>query len=148
MTFAPESDLADLGPLVRGIHHVAFAEGVGAKRFTLLNQLLGLGPIHTEEAEGFVERMAPAGQCWIQGLEATSDGVVQRSIDARGEGFHHLAFEVQDVATVMSVLSARGVRFVDEAPRPGGMGTMIAFAQPASFGGVLVEFVQLDPAEG
>ena len=128
--------------LVLGIHHVAFAEGVGATRFGLLTDILGLGPIHTEDAGDFVERMAPVGGCWIQGLEAVSEGVVSRSIEARGEGFHHLALEVSDVDQALAELTAAGVRLVDSVPRLGGMGTRIAFAHPSSFGGILVEFVE------
>lgn len=128
--------------LVRGLHHVAFAEGAGATRFHRLTGLLGLGPVHTEDAGDFVERMAPAGGCFIQGLEAVADGVVMRSIRSRGEGFHHLAFAVSDIDRVVAELLAAGVRMVDTTTRPGGMGTRIAFAHPSSFAGILVEFVQ------
>lgn len=135
----------DTSPLILGLHHVAFAEGADATRFGLLTDLLGLTVAHVEDAGDFVERMAPlGGRCWLQGLQATGDGVVSRSIEQRGEGFHHLAFAVRDVAETMARLSERGVRFVDAEPRAGGMGTLIAFAHPASFGGVLVEFVQED----
>ncbi|WP_214105873.1 VOC family protein [Acrocarpospora catenulata] len=133
--------------LVRGIHHIAFAEETGAVWSRLLCDLLGLEVGHTESAAGFVERMIPAGDCWVQTLEATGDGVVRDSLRKRGEGFHHLAFEVDDIDATVAALRARGVRFVDERPRPGGMGTRIAFAHPRSFGGVLVEFVQ-EPATG
>lgn len=128
--------------LVRGIHHVAFAEGPGATRFRLLTELLGLGPVHTEDAGDFVERMAPVGDCWIQGLEAVAEGVVSRSIRARGEGFHHLALAVSDLDRVLDDLAAADVRLVDRVARPGGMGTRIAFAHPAAFGGILIEFVE------
>lgn len=128
--------------LVRGIHHVAFAEGSGATRFGLLTGLLGLGPIHTEDAGDFVERMAPVGDCWIQGLEAVADGVVTRSIQARGEGFHHLALAVSDIDQVIAELTAAKIRLVDPVARPGGMGTRISFAHPSAFGGILIEFVE------
>ncbi|WP_326643909.1 VOC family protein [Streptosporangium sp. NBC_01755] len=128
--------------LVRKLHHVAFAEETGAPWVRLLCDLLGTPVEHSESADGFVERMIPVGDCWLQALEATGDGVVRSSIQRRGEGFHHLAFEVDDIEETIAVLRARGVMFIDEKPRPGGMGTQIMFAHPHSFGGVLVEFVQ------
>ncbi|WP_432989750.1 VOC family protein [Dactylosporangium sp. CA-233914] len=127
---------------IRKVHHVAFAEETGAEWVRLLCGLLDLTVEHTESAPGFVERMVPIGDCWLQALEATGDGVVRRSLRRRGEGFHHIAFEVSDIDATMASLRERGVRFVDQNPRPGGMGTRIAFADPRSFGGVLVEFVE------
>jgi len=124
------------------LHHIAFAEESGAEIVGRLTEILGLA-VHSEEsAPGFVERMIPAGDCWLQGLEATGDGVVRRSVEARGPGLHHIAFEVDDVEQTLTELKEKGVRLIDEHPRPGGSGHLIAFAHPHSFGGILVEFLQ------
>lgn len=129
--------------LVNGLHHVAFAEASGAPLVRTLVDVLGLAVDSTEAAPGFTERMLSVGTCSLQGLEATGDGVVQRSLDRRGPGLHHIAFAVDDLGAVMTKLKADGIAFVDAEPRIGGGGHLIAFAHPASFGGVLVEFVEI-----
>jgi methylmalonyl-CoA epimerase len=55
---------------------------------------------------------------------------------------HHVAYRVRDVAAALDALRDDGVRLVDETPRPGSRGTLIAFVHPKSMGGVLVELVQ------
>jgi methylmalonyl-CoA/ethylmalonyl-CoA epimerase len=126
------------------LHHVAFAHvDTGASQ--LLDELLGLPCVHEEAAEGFVERMLPAGDAYVQLLEATGPGVVERFLGQRGPGLHHVAFEVSDLDDAVSDLGERGVRMVDEAPRPGGMGTRIAFIHPEAFPGLLIELVESPP---
>jgi methylmalonyl-CoA/ethylmalonyl-CoA epimerase len=127
-----------------GLHHVAFAhEGGEAPR--RLGELLGLSCAHEETAIGFVERMLPAGNAYVQLLEATGPGVVERFIGRRGPGLHHVAFEVSDIGVAVSDLRGRGIRLAGEAPRPGGMGTQVAFIHPAEFPGLLIELVESTP---
>ena len=125
---------------VTRLHHVAFAHG-GDDVPQRLADLLGLPCVAEERADGFVERMLPAGDSFVQLLEATGPGVVGRFLDRRGPGLHHIAVEVSDLDEAVADLLARGVRMVDKAPRPGGMGTRIAFVHPAAAGGLLVELV-------
>lgn len=132
--------MADLALL--GVHHVAFAEE-GDRILRALTDLLGLTVTHAEDAGSFVERMIPVPGCWIQGLAACGDGVVRRSVQRRGAGLHHIAFQVRDVGLAVRELRARQVRMIDEEPRDGGSGTRIAFAHPESFGGILIEFVEV-----
>lgn len=112
----------------------------------MFSELLGLPCAHEEAAAGFTERMLPAGDGYVQFLEATGPGVVERFLGQRGPGLHHVAFEVSDLGEAVSDLRGRGVRLVDEAPRPGGMGTRIAFVHPAAFPGLLIELVESSPA--
>jgi methylmalonyl-CoA/ethylmalonyl-CoA epimerase len=67
---------------------------------------------------------------------------VARFIARRGEGLHHIAYEVDDVEAALERLRAGGVRLVDEVPRRGGGGRLVAFVHPASNHGLLVELVQ------
>jgi methylmalonyl-CoA/ethylmalonyl-CoA epimerase len=130
---------------VTGLHHVAFAhDGDGTP--SLLGDLLGVSCAHMESADGFVERMLPVGNAYLQLLEATGPGVIERFIERRGAGLHHVALEVSGLDEAVSDLRGRGVRMVDEAPRPGGMGTRIAFVHPASCDGLLLELVESSPA--
>jgi methylmalonyl-CoA/ethylmalonyl-CoA epimerase len=132
--------------VLRRIHHVAFAEDEGAHLVRRLGELFGLEVGSEEAAPGFVERMLPVGDCWLQALEATGDGVVSRSLAARGPGLHHIAFEVDDLTAVLDHLQRQGVELIDREPRTGGGGHRIAFVHPRSFGGVLVELVESSTA--
>ena len=126
---------------VTRLHHVAFAHaGDGPER--QLTELLGIAAAHAEDGPGFVERMFPIGDSYVQTLEASGDGVVERFVDRRGSALHHVALEVDAIDAAVEDLRARGVRLVDERPRRGGMDTRIAFIHPSAFGGMLVELVE------
>jgi methylmalonyl-CoA epimerase len=125
---------------VTRLHHVAFAHPEDGTP-QAIGDLLGLPCTHEEHAAGFVERMLPAGDSYLQLLEARGPGPVARFVDRRGPALHHVAMEVSDIDEAVSDLRRRGVRMVDETPRPGGMGTRIAFVHPASCQGLLLELV-------
>jgi methylmalonyl-CoA/ethylmalonyl-CoA epimerase len=129
---------------VTRLHHVAFAHR-GEDMPGRLADLLGLGCATAERTEGFLERMLPAGDSYVQLLEATGPGVVGRFLERRGPGLHHIALEVSDLDEAVADLLDRGVRMVDENPRPGGMGTRVAFIHPAALGGLLLELVGPEP---
>ena len=73
------------------------------------------------------------------------DSPVGRFLVARGAGLHHIAFAVDDLAATMEKMISSGVRFVDETPRVGAEGHLIAFLHPDSTGESLIELVQADP---
>jgi methylmalonyl-CoA/ethylmalonyl-CoA epimerase len=129
---------------VTGLHHVAFAHGKDGTA-GVLTGLLGLPCAHTERAAGFTERMLPAGPAYLQLLEADGPGVIERFVRRRGPALHHVAFGVSDIGAAVTELRARGVRMVDQTPRPGGMGTKIAFIHPAACSGLLIELVEPPP---
>jgi methylmalonyl-CoA/ethylmalonyl-CoA epimerase len=126
---------------VLALHHVAIAHGDDPTCEDLFTGLLG-EPSHTEKGPGFLERMYPADGAFVQTLEADGDGVVQRFLDKRGPGLHHVAFRVDAIDAALADLHGRGVALLDERARPGGMGTRIAFLHPSAAGGVLVELVE------
>ena len=97
---------------------------------------------HQEDGPGFTERMIPIGDGFVQTLEATAPGLIDRFVGKRGAALHHVAFEVDDLEEYLRWLRGKGVHLIDEHPRPGGMGTMIAFVHPREFGGLLVELVE------
>jgi methylmalonyl-CoA/ethylmalonyl-CoA epimerase len=126
---------------VTSLHHVAIAHGDDPVCEDAFTGLLG-APTHEESAPGFLERMYPVGGAFVQTLEADGDGVVQRFLDRRGPGLHHIAFAVDAIDAALTDLEARGVTLIDKEARPGGMGTRIAFLHPSAMGGVLVELVE------
>ena len=87
--------------------------------------------------------MLPIGESRIELLEATSDdSPVARFIAKRGEGIHHIAVHVADVAVTMKQMKANGVRFVSEEIKVGAGGHRYVFIHPSSAGGVLIELCQ------
>ncbi len=84
-----------------------------------------------------------AGGSHVELLEPLSpDSTLARYLEARGEGFHHVAFRVPSVDRALADLKVSGRRVVDEQGRPGARGRRVGFAHPSAFGGVLVEFVE------
>jgi methylmalonyl-CoA/ethylmalonyl-CoA epimerase len=85
----------------------------------------------------------PVGTASIELLEATSpESPIARAIERRGEGLHHVTLAVDDLQAALAQLKARGVRLIDETPRPGAHNSRVAFVHPSSTGGVLLELKQ------
>ena len=96
----------------------------------------------TVETEKVHVAMLPAGGPRIELLEATGrDSVIAKFIEKRGEGLHHVALKVPDLATAIERLKASGARLLNE-PRSGAGGHQYVFIHPASTGGVLLELIQ------
>jgi methylmalonyl-CoA/ethylmalonyl-CoA epimerase len=89
--------------------------------------------------------LIPIGAGNVELIEPTGNAGLQRFLDRRGAGLHHLCLEVDDLATALAELKARGLRLIDETPRPGAHGTLVAFLHPSACGGVLVELCQAAP---
>ena len=109
---------------------------------------LGLEPVHRERVEdqGVDEVLFRVGSSYIQLLGALGpDTPVGRFLERRGEGVHHVGYRVEDLQAMLLSLRSTGVPLVDDSPRPGSRGTMVAFAHPRGFRGVLVELVQERP---
>jgi methylmalonyl-CoA epimerase len=86
--------------------------------------------------------MLPAGESRLELLEATEpDSVIAKFIDKRGEGLHHIALQVPDLAATVERLKANGARLMNE-PRKGAGGHLYVFVHPSSTGGVLLELIQ------
>ena len=103
-------------------------------------------PLYREvvEAQGVEEAMIPIGGSFVQLLQPLSAQTpVGRFLDSRGEGLHHVAFAVASIDVALEHLREEGARLVDEAARPGGRGTRIAFVHPADLAGTLIELVEL-----
>ena len=96
----------------------------------------------TVEQEKVNVAMLPAGGPRIELLEATApDSVIARFIDQRGEGLHHVAVKVPDLAATVERLKTHGAKLLNE-PRTGAGGHLYVFVHPSSTGGVLLELIQ------
>ena len=82
----------------------------------------------------------PAGDSALELLEATAvDSPIAKYVTKRGPGLHHITLRVADIRSALAQLKSKGVRLIDETPREGAHGSLVAFVHPASAHGVLVE---------
>lgn len=88
--------------------------------------------------------MLGVGESKIELLEPVSpDSPVAKFLEKSGQGIHHIAYEVADIEVAIAAMLAQGARMIDEKPRHGAHGTLIAFVHPKSSHGVLTELCQL-----
>jgi methylmalonyl-CoA/ethylmalonyl-CoA epimerase len=136
--------------MLNRIYHLGYAvEDIeAASRFYSEN--FGVEPTEPEvvEEQGIVATMFRVGESMIELVQPTRpDSPVGRFLERRGEGVHHVAYEVEDIEGALRELKRSGVELVDEEPRNGAGGTRVAFVHPKSAFGVLTELVEL-PGRG
>src|SRR5205814_4972636 len=111
-------------------------------------RLLGFGPGREEEvpAQGVRVLLLPTARAdqYVELFAPTVEGSLTRYLEKRGEGVHHVAFAVGDIAAALEQLRQNGVRLVDATPRAGAHGWSVAFLHPAGAHGVLIELVQTE----
>lgn len=127
------------------IDHLGIATGGIGEALRFWEDALGLENVHVEEVEDQKVRVAmlPLGESRIELLEPTSDdSPISGFLEKRGGGIHHIAVEVEDIKKTLNKLKSEGMRLIDEEPRIGAEGCLIAFVHPKSTNGVLLELVQ------
>ena len=127
------------------IDHLGIAVRSIGDSLAFYRDALGLEFVETEtvDDEGAHVAMLRVGESRIELLEPVSeDTVIGRFIARRGEGLHHVCYEVDNLAARLHDLKSRGVRVLEGYPRPGAGGNLVAFLHPASANGVLVELVE------
>ncbi|MEA2434622.1 MAG: methylmalonyl-CoA/ethylmalonyl-CoA epimerase [Actinomycetota bacterium] len=127
------------------IEHVALAVADLDAAVKHYEEVWGLSVSHRERVEdqGVEEAMIPLGESFLQLLGPTGpETTVGKFIEKRGEGLHHIAYEVDDLEGALAELKEKGVPLIDEAPRLGGRGHMVAFVHPKGNHGLLVELIQ------
>jgi len=127
------------------IDHIGIATRGIQDALAFYRDALGLDVIETEEVADQMVRVAmlPLGESRIELLEATSeDSPIARFLEKRGPGIHHIALQVDDINAALADLRQNGARLIDQQPRQGAGGCLVAFVHPSSTGGVLLELVQ------
>lgn len=127
------------------IDHIGIATRGIAEASRFWRESLGLEPADIEEVAEQKVRVAmlPLGRSRIELLEATSaDSPISKFLEKRGPGIHHIAINVNDIRSTLAQLKQDGARLIDEEPRTGAGGCLVAFVHPSSASGVLVELVQ------
>ena len=131
--------------MLKKIEHIAIAVSDLDDALLHYRDAWGLEAEHRERVEdqGVEEAMLPLGGSHLQLLGSTGpDTTVGKFLERRGEGLHHVAYEVDDLEATLARLKENGVRLIDEEPRPGGRGHMVAFVHPKGNRGLLVELIQ------
>ena len=127
------------------LDHIGIAVRDAEASLRLYRDILGLAVegVETVAEQGVRATMLALGDTHIELLEPTGpDTPVGKFIASRGEGIHHICVQVKDVKEALAAAKAAGLRLIDETPRIGVGGKLIAFLHPKSTGGVLIELSQ------
>lgn len=127
------------------IEHLGIAVKQLSASIPLFEQLLNTPCYKTEtvDTEGVNTAFFQAGEGKIELLEATKEGSpIAKFIDKKGEGIHHIAFEVENIEAEMKRLSALGFELLNQTPKNGADNKLVCFLHPKSTNGVLIELCQ------
>jgi len=127
------------------IEHIGIAVNSLETSNLLFEKLLGTPPYKSEEvvSEGVKTSFFLSGPNKIELLEATSpDSPIAKFLEKKGEGIHHIAFDVTDITAEIARLKAEGFTVLNETPKKGADNKLVAFLHPKGTNGVLVELCQ------
>src|SRR5437764_9239316 len=127
------------------VEHIGIATRSIEDALRFWRDALGLEVTHEEtvEEQGVRVAMLPAGEARVELLEPTGDdSPVAKFLEKRGPGIHHVAVRVEDIRATLAQLKTAGARLIDEEPRLGAGGCLVAFVHPSASGGVLLELVE------
>ena len=127
------------------IEHIGIAVKELSLSIPLFEKLLNCGCYKTEivESEKVNTAFFKKGETKIELLESsTPDGVIAKFIEKKGEGIHHIAFDVNDIESEMTRLSNLGFQLLQEKPKRGADNKLVCFVHPKSAHGVLIELCQ------
>lgn len=127
------------------IDHIGIAVGDLDASLQFFRDALGLElePSEDVPSQRVRAHFLQAGEAAVELVEPTADdSPIAKFIARRGPGLHHVALRVDDIVAALAELKAKGVRLIDEVPRPGAHHSLVAFIHPSSTHGVLVELKQ------
>jgi methylmalonyl-CoA/ethylmalonyl-CoA epimerase len=112
-----------------------------AERF--YTEVLSLEVHDREQLKEIKASFIPVGDTAIELLQSTTpEGVINKFIAKRGEGVQHIAYQVDNIEKALEDLKAKGVALIDEKPRKGAHNSKVAFVNPKSTHGILIELVE------
>lgn len=127
------------------VEHIGIAVANMPEAIALYTTLLGVGPYKTEtvSSEQVNTVFFRAGETKIELLEATHpESVIARYIEKKGQGIHHIAYEVADISAEMSRLKGEGFTLLNDIPKKGADNKLVCFLHPKTTAGVLIELCQ------
>ncbi len=131
--------------MYKNLSHIGIAVKNLIHSSETFQKILDVKDIHIESVPDQQVNIAmfEVGGTHIELLEGTTEeSPIYKFIQKKGEGIHHLSFEVEDIEKELSRLKAEGFQLIDEKPRVGAGGNSIAFVHPKSTNGVLIELIQ------
>lgn len=131
--------------MIQKIEHIGIAVKDIKKATETYTKLFNQSPYKTEtvESENVITTFFKTGENKIELLEATSeDSAIYKFIEKKGEGIHHIAFDVDDIYAEMERLSKEGFIVLNEDPKKGADNKLVCFLHPKSVNGVLIELCQ------
>ncbi len=131
--------------MINKIEHIGIAVKDIEKATQTYTQLFNQPPYKTEtvESENVITTFFKTGENKIELLEATSEeSAIHKFIEKKGEGIHHIAFDVDDIYAEMERLSKEGFIVLNEEPKKGADNKLVCFLHPKSVNGVLIELCQ------
>ena len=131
--------------MIRRLEHIGIAVKNIEEANKLYTTLLGVEPYKQEEvvSENVLTSFFLTGESKVELLEATApESAIAKFIEKRGEGLHHVAFEVDDIEAEMERLAQEGFRLLNEKPKRGADNKLVCFIHPKSANGVLLELCQ------
>lgn len=130
---------------MKRIEHIGIAVKDLEAGNDIYTSLLGKAPYKLEEveSEGVLTSFFQVGESKIELLQATTaDSAIAKYIEKKGEGIHHIAFEVEDIYASMKEMAEKGFRILNEEPKRGADNKLVCFIHPKSANGVLIELCQ------
>lgn len=131
--------------MIHKIEHIGIAVKDIKKATKTYTKLFNQSPYKTEavESENVITTFFKTGENKIELLEATSEeSAIHKFIEKKGEGIHHIAFDVDDIYAEMERLSKEGFIVLNEEPKKGADNKLVCFLHPKSVNGVLIELCQ------
>lgn len=129
--------------MLKQIDHIGIAVKNLDETVAFYRDVMGLEVSAAEEFNGMKIAFLRIGDSELELLEdMTSDGAIARFVAKRGEGIQHVAYRVDNIEQALDEMRTKGLRLIDERPRPGARRARVAFLHPSSTKGVLIEFVE------
>lgn len=131
---------------IKKIDHIAICVKDVDESLAKYKEVLGLEPqarelVVSQKTEAVV---LPIGETSLELISPRGNGGLEKFLEKRGPGLHHIAVEVEGIEQALATLKALGVPLIDESPRRGARGHKVAFLHPKATGGVLIELVEPD----
>jgi methylmalonyl-CoA/ethylmalonyl-CoA epimerase len=129
---------------IKKIDHVAVAVRSTDEAIEKYHRLLGVAAHEREvvASQNTEATLLPVGETSIELIEPKGNAGLEKFLEKRGPGLHHIAIEVEGIESALEFLKSIGIPLIDETPRIGARGHKVAFIHPKATGGVLIELVE------
>lgn len=129
--------------MIKKIDHIGIAVKDVESATTYFEKGFGIKPDYQIKLRGFQAAFLPIKETPLELIQDLSpDGVITKFIEKKGEGVHHIAFEVEDIHSTLENFKFSGIRAIDDKPKEGAHDSLVAFLNPKDTYGILIELVE------